>query len=144
MSNISGQIWSALIASIATVLVCIINNNTQMKKDREARDQKYLEDLQKIKKENETQINESRKEYTKQISDLRADFMAHLEELIATNQDLVNQIEIVKLNFDNMKLSVEKHNHVIERTYELEKRMDVAEERQKTANHRIEDLEKKV
>lgn len=37
---------------------------------------------------------------------------------------------------------VEKHNSVIERVYALEGRMDVAEERQKVANHRIEDLEK--
>lgn len=37
---------------------------------------------------------------------------------------------------------VEKHNNVIERVYALEGRMDVAEERQKVANHRIEDLEK--
>lgn len=37
---------------------------------------------------------------------------------------------------------VEKHNNVIERVYALECRMDVAEERQKVANHRIEDLEK--
>ena len=32
---------------------------------------------------------------------------------------------------------VEKHNKVIERVYALEGRMDVAEERQKVANHRI-------
>ena len=37
---------------------------------------------------------------------------------------------------------VEKHNNVIERVYALEGRMDVAEERQKVANHRIDDLEK--
>lgn len=38
---------------------------------------------------------------------------------------------------------VEKHNQVITRVYDLEKRVDVQEERQKVANHRIEDLEKK-
>ena len=35
------------------------------------------------------------------------------------------------------------HNHVIERVYELEKVSEVIEERQKTANHRIDDLERK-
>lgn len=37
---------------------------------------------------------------------------------------------------------VEKHNQVIERVYSLESRADVFEERQKVANHRIDDLEK--
>lgn len=34
------------------------------------------------------------------------------------------------------------HNQVIERVYQLEKVTEVLEERQKTANHRIDDLEK--
>lgn len=42
----------------------------------------------------------------------------------------------------HLRDAVEKHNQVIERVYNLESRMDVAEERQKVANHRIEDLEK--
>jgi hypothetical protein len=33
---------------------------------------------------------------------------------------------------------------VIERTYQLEKRADVVDEKIKVANHRIEDLEKEV
>lgn len=35
-----------------------------------------------------------------------------------------------------------KHNNLIERTYELEKRVAVTEERIKVANNRIDDLEK--
>ena len=36
---------------------------------------------------------------------------------------------------------VDKHNNVIERTYELEKRTDIQEEQIRVANHRIADLE---
>lgn len=36
----------------------------------------------------------------------------------------------------------DKHNGVIERVYELEKKAEVFEERQKVANNRISDLEK--
>ena len=36
---------------------------------------------------------------------------------------------------------VEKHNQVISRVYDLERRADVLEERQRVANHRIDDLE---
>jgi hypothetical protein len=38
---------------------------------------------------------------------------------------------------------VDKHNNVLARTYELERRMDVQEEKTKVANHRIDDLERK-
>lgn len=36
---------------------------------------------------------------------------------------------------------VEKHNQVISRVYDLERRADVLDERQRVANHRIDDLE---
>ena len=36
---------------------------------------------------------------------------------------------------------VEKHNQVITRVYDLERRADVLDERQRVANHRIDDLE---
>lgn len=38
---------------------------------------------------------------------------------------------------------VAKHNQLVERTYSLEERMSVAEEKQKVADHRISDLERK-
>lgn len=38
--------------------------------------------------------------------------------------------------------TVEKHNNIIARTYELEKKMEVQEEKMRVANHRIDDLEK--
>jgi len=43
-----------------------------------------------------------------------------------------------------LEKKVEKHNNLIERTYQLEKRADVMDEKIKVANHRIEDLEKEV
>ena len=42
----------------------------------------------------------------------------------------------------SLRREVEKHNNVIERVYDLEARMDIQEERQKVANHRLDDLER--
>ena len=44
---------------------------------------------------------------------------------------------------DQLEKKVDKHNSVIERTYELEKKADVIDEKMKVANHRLDDLEKK-
>lgn len=41
-----------------------------------------------------------------------------------------------------LEKKVDKHNTVIERTYDLEARLDVHDEQLKVANHRIADLER--
>lgn len=51
------------------------------------------------------------------------------------------QTELTLYRIDQLEQKVNKHNNVIERTYALEKRLDVDEEKLKVANHRICDLE---
>ena len=51
-------------------------------------------------------------------------------------------IALIEYKLDDLSKKVEKHNQLVERTYELEKRADVAEEKLRVANHRIDDLEK--
>lgn len=41
-----------------------------------------------------------------------------------------------------LEKKVDKHNHIVERTFRLEGDMEVMHEQIKVANHRIEDLEK--
>ena len=43
---------------------------------------------------------------------------------------------------EQLEKKVDKHNTVIERTYAVEKKLELHEERIKVANNRIEDLEK--
>lgn len=49
----------------------------------------------------------------------------------------------IKKDIQALEKKQDTHNGIIERMYSVEKRMELAEERQKTANHRIDDLEKK-
>lgn len=57
------------------------------------------------------------------------------ETAIQINQAVTTQ------RIDDLAKTVEKHNNMVERTYALEKTVEVHEERIKTANHRIDDLE---
>ena len=50
---------------------------------------------------------------------------------------------LMEYKLDGLTKQVEKHNNLIERTYELEKDVEVIKNDIKVANHRIEDLEKK-
>ena len=52
-------------------------------------------------------------------------------------------IALIQYKIDELSDRVNKHNSIIERTYKLEKRAAVFEEKITVANHRIDDLEKK-
>lgn len=52
--------------------------------------------------------------------------------------------KIMQERIKELTHQVEKHNSVIERTYEAEKEIDVLKEKQRVANHRIDDLENKI
>lgn len=49
---------------------------------------------------------------------------------------------LVDFRFQTLEKKQDKHNSLIERTYQLEKVAEVHDEQIKVANHRIEDLEK--
>lgn len=48
---------------------------------------------------------------------------------------------LVAYRLEQLEQKVNKHNNVIERTYALEKRVEIDEEKLRVANHRIDDLE---
>lgn len=50
---------------------------------------------------------------------------------------------LMEYKLDELTKRVDKHNNTIERTYHLEEQVALLEEKQKVANHRIEDLERK-
>ena len=51
---------------------------------------------------------------------------------------------LVVYRLDQLEKKVQIHNNIIERTYKLEERMSLNEEKIKVANNRIKDLESKV
>lgn len=51
---------------------------------------------------------------------------------------------LMEYKLDELTKRVDKHNNTVERTYHLEEQITLQEEKIKVANHRIEDLERKV
>ena len=51
------------------------------------------------------------------------------------------QTDLTIYRIDQLEEKVNKHNNLIERTYKIEQRLEVDEEKLKVANHRIDDLE---
>ena len=59
-----------------------------------------------------------------------------------TEQQQSETRALMKYKLDELTKRVDKHNHLVERTYHLEEVSLLHEEKIKVANHRIEDLEK--
>lgn len=51
--------------------------------------------------------------------------------------------KLIAYKIDELQKQVEKHNRVIERTYDLEEKISIHKEKIKSMNHRIKDLENK-
>lgn len=54
---------------------------------------------------------------------------------------IILNTKLITYRIEQLEKKVDKHNSTIERTYALEKQVDVLEERVDVANHRIKDLE---
>jgi len=63
------------------------------------------------------------------------------EQSKLADERIHGEINVIKQQIVTLSERVEKHNQVVGRTFALERRMDVAEERIKVGNHRIDDLE---
>ena len=60
----------------------------------------------------------------------------------ATEKKHEETITLIDYKLDELTKRVDKHNNVIERTYQLEEQQAVTNEKIRVVNHRIEDLEK--
>lgn len=61
-----------------------------------------------------------------------------------TVQEIKTDLALMHQEIGQLEKKQDVHNGVIERVYQLEKATEILDERQKTANHRIDDLEKGV
>ena len=51
---------------------------------------------------------------------------------------------VVEYRLEQLEKKVQAHNNLVERMYEAEDRLNLADEKLKVANHRIDDLEAKA
>lgn len=61
--------------------------------------------------------------------------------LLGSILGIIATARLTTYRIEQLEKKVDKHNNVIERVYMLEKHEEVVDEKIKTANHRIDDLE---
>ena len=69
--------------------------------------------------------------------------LSFLGTLAGTVGGIITSAKLTNYRLRELEKKVDKHNHLVERTYHLEEAITLAKEQIKVANHRIEDLEKK-
>lgn len=74
-------------------------------------------------------------------SEIMVALMSLLGTCVGSLGGILTASRLSNYRIEQLEKKVEKHNHVIERVYELERRDAVVEEEIKVANHRICDLE---
>ena len=57
-------------------------------------------------------------------------------------QEIKTELALMHQEIEQLEHKQDVHNQVIEREYQLENAVDTLDEKQQTANHRIDDLEK--
>ena len=57
---------------------------------------------------------------------------------------ILTSSKLTNYRLEQLEKGVQAHNNLVERTYKLEERTELQEEKIKVANHRIEDLENEV
>lgn len=92
--------------------------------------------IKKTNKDNQIQ----REKYN---NDLKADIATLKVQNEKHTDEIKSEISMLKYRIDEVEEKQDKHNQLIDRTYELEKKSAVHDEELKVANHRISDLERK-
>lgn len=62
--------------------------------------------------------------------------------LIGTFAGIVTTSKLTEYRIKELERKVEKHNSIVERTFRLEDKFELVDEKIKVANHRIDDLER--
>ncbi len=117
-------VLSAFISGGFSLVVCIINNNAQLRK-RDIEQDKHIE---KIKTELKEQVSDVKNELHEQIMELSAAYQ--------------QSVAVITVKIDDLDKKQSIHNGVIERVYKLESDQKVTDEKIKVANNRILDLER--
>ena len=75
---------------------------------------------------------------------MESEIIVALFSLLGTALGAFGGMQLTKYRISQLEKKVDKHNHLIERQYDIEKITAVLSEDLKGANHRIADLESEV
>lgn len=127
-------ILPAIIAGGVTALSSILTLIGVIKTSEPKKEENQNKRLNQFEQSIKAELSKNRDEYLSEISSVKdsiSDIRAHDQQFQA----------VVELKIDELSKRVEKHNQVVERTFILEKDVEVLKNRESVSEHRISDLE---
>lgn len=146
--NIIIAIISGGVALVTTLIGATVTYRLSAKKDKDEQVAAVKAELIKYHEKNKEEIRDIRQS---DLREIREDIGSIRDDVTTMGANLQQKLALLELSqthtredVSSLKTEVEKHNGVIERVYHLEDNDKLLDEKIKVANHRIEDLEKKL
>ena len=146
--NIITALITGAVAIVTTMITATVTYRLSAKKDRNEQVAAVKAELIKYHEKNRDEIRDIRQN---DLGEIRKDITEIRDDITQMGANLQNKISLLELqqlhtreDIGTLSTRVEKHNGVIERTYRLEDNDKLLDEKIKVANHRIEDLEKRI
>ena len=89
-----------------------------------------------------TSIAECQQKHSANLEKVKAEFTARLDGIDKALNEINDEQLKTSMTVEQLQKDVVKHNGVIERTYALESKVAVLENRESVSEHRLTDLEK--
>lgn len=121
--------WTQIVTALITSGVVLIGYIIVDRREKNKQLDLFKQDVIKT-------LNEHRLEYLKGIDEVK-DSVTDMRACYQQNT------AVLEIKIDALEKKQDKHNNVIERTYALERDVEVLKNRESVSEHRIEDLEKK-
>lgn len=132
-------IISGVVSAFGAILVYIGNEKNRKQKIAET----HAEQLKEVENNIKKMLDVHRGEYLTKIDKI-SERLDDVETNITNMQAVYQQnTAVIEYKIEALSNHVNKHNDVITRTFNLEAKTEVIEEKIKVANNRIADLEKK-
>lgn len=109
---------------------------------------KKIDDVIKTLNEQKKELSETKKSINETLESHRKEYITGIDEVKSSISDMKiiynETVAVVELKIDNLEKKQDKHNNLIERTFNLEKETAVQLDMIKNAHHRLDTVEKKV
>lgn len=132
----------SIITGAVTALGTILGYIKATKENKRKAEEAHNKALEEFRSDINNKLEEHKTQYLMEIESVKQAVRQNNDTIKAISAENREFQSVIKVEIKTLSDKQEKHNKVIERTYNLEERTSVIEEKVRVANHRIEDLEK--
>lgn len=135
------EIITAIITGLVTMTGSILTFIATQKKNRIEADKTHQMQIEQLRDSLENRMEHDRQEALKGMDIVNAHIKENNDNFLEMRAQTQTYQAVIEEKIIELSRRVELHNQVVERTYALESKSDVLEEKVKVANNRIADLE---